>query len=54
MEENAELVISEPQALENARKDLRNIKGEITYGSDFMKKDIVSVNLLDCFLHSML
>ena len=26
MEENAELVISDPQALENARKDLRDIK----------------------------
>ena len=34
MEENAELVISDPQALENAKKDLRDIKGEITYIED--------------------
>ncbi len=34
MEENAELVISDPQALENAKKDLRDIEGEIAYIED--------------------
>jgi UDPglucose 6-dehydrogenase len=34
MEENAELVISDPQALENARKDLRDIEGKVAYIED--------------------
>jgi len=31
LEENAELVISDPKALENAKKDLKGVNGKITY-----------------------
>jgi UDPglucose 6-dehydrogenase len=34
LEENAELVISDPKALENAKKDLQGLKGKITYLED--------------------
>jgi UDPglucose 6-dehydrogenase len=34
LEENAELVISDPKALENAKKDLKGVNGKITYLED--------------------
>ncbi len=34
MEEKAELIITDPQALENAKKDLENLDGKIRYESD--------------------
>lgn len=34
IEENAELVISDPKALENAKKDLHDIEGEVAYIED--------------------
>ncbi|RPJ81647.1 MAG: nucleotide sugar dehydrogenase [Deltaproteobacteria bacterium] len=34
LEENAKLIISDPKALKNAKKDLRDVKGDISYVED--------------------